>query len=92
MYIRVPLPPLPPHKKIKAQYMLQPEIWHIICFAAKLHIQSMQTQCKHINVFRTMHNMSTHKFECPAQNLTIHKGNYRESAQMYVIMQSYMNK
>ena len=46
-----PLYPPPPHKKIKAQYMLQPEIWHIICFAAKLHIQPMQTQCKHINVF-----------------------------------------
>ena len=37
---------------------------------------SMQThKCVH-----TTHNMSTHKFECPAKNLTIHKGNYRESA------------
>ena len=43
-------PLYPPPQKIKAQYMLQPEIWHIICFAAKLHIQPMQTQCKHINV------------------------------------------
>ena len=75
-------PLYPPHKKIKAQYMLQPEIWHIICFAAKLHIQPMQTH----KCVCTTHNMSTHKFECPAKNLTIHKGNYRESAQMYVIM------
>ena len=72
--------------------MLQPEIWYIICFAAKLHIQPMQTQCKHINVIAQTHNMSTHKFECPAKNLTIHKCNYRESAQMYVILRSYMNK
>ena len=49
---------------------------------------SMQThKCVH-----TTHNMSTHKFECPAKNLTIHKCNYRELAQMYVIMRSYMNK
>ena len=50
MYIRVTITPFTPHKKIKAQYMLQPKIWHI-SFAAKLHIQPMQTQCKHINVF-----------------------------------------
>ena len=41
---------------------------------------------------RTTHNMSTHKFECPAKNLTIHKCNYRELAQMYVILRSYVNK
>ena len=47
MYIRVTITPFTPPQKIKAQYMLQPKI----CFAVKLHIQPMQTQCKHINVF-----------------------------------------
>ena len=37
------------------------------------------------------HNMPTHKFEWPGKNLTLDKGNYKESAQMYVNMQSYMN-
>ena len=37
------------------------------------------------------HNMSTHKFECPGKNLTLDKGKYKESAQIYVNMQSYMN-
>ena len=35
--------------------------------------------------------MHTHKFECPAKNLTLDKGNYGESAQIYVNMQSSMN-
>ena len=35
--------------------------------------------------------MPTHKFECPEKILTLDKGNYRESAQIYVNMQSYMN-
>ena len=68
MYIRVtPTPPLPPTKKIKAQCLLQTEIWHIICFAVKLHIQPMQTH----KCFCTTHNMSTHKFECPAKNICV---------------------
>ena len=35
--------------------------------------------------------MPTYKFECPEKILTLDKGNYRESAQIYVNMQSYMN-
>ena len=50
----------------------------------------MQSQCKHINVCIT-HNMPTHKFECPEKILILDKGNYRELAQIYVNMQSYMN-
>ena len=37
------------------------------------------------------HRMSTHKFECPAKILTLDEVNYRESAQIYVNMQSSMN-
>ena len=35
--------------------------------------------------------MPTHKFECPEKILILDKGNYRELAQIYVNMQSYMN-
>ena len=49
--------------------------------------KSMQTH-KYVCITHYMH---THKFECPAKILTLDKGNYGESAQIYVTMQSYMN-
>ena len=49
--------------------------------------KSMQTH-KYLHI---THSMSTHKFECPAKILTLDEVNYRESAQIYVNMQSYMN-
>ena len=52
-----------------------------------LNAMSMQTN-KYVHI---THNMSTHKFECPAKILTLDKGNYGESAQIYVNMQSSMN-
>ena len=30
------------------------------------------------------HNMSTHKFECPIENVTLDKGNYGKAEHIYI--------
>ena len=63
---------------------------HYVIGCKTLNVSNAKSMQTHKYVYIT-HNMPTHKFECPGKNLTLDKGNYKESAQIYVNMQSYMN-
>ena len=45
-----PNPPTPT-KNLKAQILLEAEIWYIISLDAKPYMYPMQSKCKHINMF-----------------------------------------
>ena len=83
-------PPIP-HKKIQGPTLITSrDMAHYVLGCKTPYVSnamSMQT-LKYVCITDNMH---THKFEFPAKILSLDKGNYGESAQIYVTMRSYMN-
>ena len=80
-----------PHKKFEGPNPIgSQDMTHYVIGCKTLYVSNAKSMQTHKYVYIT-HNMPTHKFEWPEKILTLDKGNYRESAQIYVNMQSYMN-
>ena len=78
--------PLYPHKKFEDPNPIgSRDMVHYVIGCKTLYVSNAKSMQTHKYVYIT-HNMPTHKFECPGKNLTLDKGNYRESAQIYVNM------
>ena len=86
-----PYPPLTPTPKNQSPVpVMNRDLAHYMLVCKTPYVSNANSMQAHKCVCTT-HNMSTHKFECPAKNLTIDKSNYRDSAQIYVNMQSDIN-
>ena len=85
-----PTPPFNPPKNQSPVPVMNGDLAHYMFVCKTPYVSNANSMQAHKCV-HTTHNVSTHKFECPAKNLTIDKGNYRELAQIYVNMQSDIN-
>ena len=73
-----------PHKKTEGpNIFFKPKIWHIMYFHIKPSMYPLKFQCKHIHVHITQ-DISTHKFDCPIEIVTLDKGNCGKAAHIYV--------
>ena len=80
-----PLPPYP-HKKFQGPTPItSQDMAHYVLGCKTPYVANAKSMQTHKYICIT-HNMHTHKFECPAKILTLDKGNYGESAQIFVTM------